>query len=245
MKTQNALRITLLGICLVSLYLFATACQPAGYGSLKIDANGPNSGEEISNDDTDETSSEAEAAYGLAALGVKNYLQIYESMWAATALETITSLPRSDGTFSGIRNFYNSAKPILPSNNEIKSFTASHRLTISNLAWEFCDRALELSVVRANWFSGTIFAEMNNNTLHRPSEILANLNQRELLATRLLDQLWGEEIVASPHRSQAVSELANLAADLMIGAPADAQSSRSIVKGVCTAALSSAAVSLF
>jgi hypothetical protein len=229
---------------MASLFFLATACQPAGYGRVGISVDGQNTGDEIPGDDPDEASSDAEAAFGLAALGVKNHLQIYESMWAATALETITSLPRSDGTFSSIRNFYNSAKPILPTNNDIKSFTPSHRLTISNLAWEFCDRALELSVVRAHWFSGTIFAEMNNNTLHRPSEILVNPNQRELLATRLLHQLWGEEIVASPHRSQAVSELANLAADLMVGASADAQSSRSIVKGVCTAALSSAAVSL-
>jgi hypothetical protein len=240
MKNQKFRRLSLVGLSLVAIGFLLSACQPAGYGTGAIKGDGTDTPDTLPGDDTD-----PEAAYGLSALGVKNYLQVYESMWAVTELEQITGLARTDGAFNNIRNLYTNSKASLPASNDIQSFTASHRLAISNLAWEFCDRALENQTVRANWFSGTTFAELNNNQNHKPSQVLNTPALRDLLASKVLEQIWGEEIVETQGRLDAIDELSDLTANLLTGATEDAQASRTIIKGVCTAALASAAVSLF
>ncbi len=237
-ETLKIVRITVCTIGTLMALLLLNACQPASYGNnANVDA-----------DDADTENvpeSDPEFAYGKSALGVKTYLQIYESMWAATKLESSTGLPRSDGNFSNIRNFYVANKASLPTNNNIESFTASHMLTISNLAWEFCDRLLEIQAARTSFFNGSAFADITNNTLHQPSMLLGTAAQREELAEIILNGIWGEETVTSPGRTAAQDELSDLTMDLLTGALADAQSTRNIIKGVCAASLASAAVSLF
>jgi len=128
MKARLNTRLHLVTICFFSLIWLAMACTPGGYGpGGDIAANG---------EDTLD-SEDPEASYGKTALGVKNFLQIYESMWTATKLEQYSGLRRTDGNFNAIRNFYNSNKVILPSNNDISRFSSSQMLAITNLSWEF------------------------------------------------------------------------------------------------------------
>jgi len=239
MKARLNTRLNLAAICFLSLMWLAVACAPGGYGP----------GADIASSGSDETpsgtSEDPEAAYGKTALGVKNFLQIYESMWAATKLEQLSGLPRSNGNFNTLRNLYNSNKATLPANNDVSRFSASQMLAITNLSWEFCDRVLELTSVRNQVFAGTPFVDLNNNTLHQPSVLLSTSSQREVLVDTLLNLLWGEEVVTSPARSSAERDLNALALELITGAAATAQATRNIAKGVCTAALSSAAVNLF
>jgi len=237
MKAIKNTRLQLVSVCLLSLAWLAVACQPGGYGlNTEVAGSGIDSG--IPTDDP-------EASYGKTALGVKNFLQIYESMWTATKLEQYSGLPRSNATFNAIRNFYTSNKATLPSNNEVSSFSSSQMLAVTNLSWEFCDRIGELTAVRTQFFAGTSFVDISNNTTHQPSALLGTPAKRSEMVTVMLNQLWGEEVVQSPGRTSAESELNDLTLDLMTGAAASAQATRDILKGVCTAALSSAAVNLF
>lgn len=223
-----------------SLFILVTqaGCGLGYSNNTDVDANDDDNNEGL-------TAEDPEANYGKTALGVKNYLQIYESMWAATQLETFTGLPRTDNAFNSIRTYYASNKASLPTDNEITRFSSSQMLAITNLAWEFCDRVVENNLARPAFFSGTSFTDLNNNGLHNPTTLLGSAAQREDLAEFILNRLWGEEVTTTQVRQSAIQELASTILSLSDGAASTSTATRNIVKGVCTAALSSGSVNLF
>lgn len=158
-------------------------------------------------------------------LGIKSANQILETM------EGVMGISRDDSNFR-IRNYFAGVKASLPSSNDISSVGASQINTIHNLAYEFCDFMMDSDTFRRNFFAGTDF---ENSTSFSPD------SRFELLANILAAKTCGPQVVETDERIQMIESLESLARDLKGMGTGDTNT----IRGVCTAALSSACVTQF
>lgn len=158
-------------------------------------------------------------------LGVKSSFQIFDSMSAIVGPQVTLRSNR-------VRDYFNQKRASLPDSNNITVFGASQINAIHNLAWEFCDRMMDDSVPRDEFFAGTEFSS---------SRSLNTSAKRESMASLMAERSCGPQVVETDDRIAMRESLHELIDTLQ----AQGQNDDNVIRGICTAAISSACVTQF
>jgi hypothetical protein len=161
-------------------------------------------------------------------VGVKTFEEIYQSFSAITGI--------SEGNTS-VLGVYRNVVDSLPTTSEVKSFLPSNQVAIAKLASEFCTQLVDTN--NGNRMGIWPGAEYN--------QILGNFNnsRRMIVIQNMLDAFWGMGVVSDADRATAEDELFYLMDLLDDNEPNTATSTRKVIKGACTVALSSAFVVMY
>ncbi len=159
-------------------------------------------------------------------VGVKNFEQINASMSVLTGVSEMNN---------SVRNTYNDLEVQLPSRNNVKSFLAANQVAITKLAAEYCDALVNSGTLRQGVWPGFDFGAA-------PNQSLANSVQKTNLIEQTLNRFWGTNVGGD--RSVALIEMRSLLDELLAGENQNATTTQTTVKGLCTAALASAQVTL-
>jgi hypothetical protein len=162
--------------------------------------------------------------------GVRDFAQINATMSQLTGILATTT---------AIATLYNTDLITqLPTNNDLKSFLASHQVGISKLATEYCDALLANTTLRASVLTGFNFNQP-------PATALADA-PAGTVAAALIDRFVGPQMEFHSDRGTMQSELKNLIRELVQSAPAATPAETlNILKGACTAVLASSSVMTF
>jgi hypothetical protein len=135
-----------------------------------------------------------------------------------------------------VRRTYNDLEVQLPTDNNVKAFLSANQVAITKLAAEYCDVLVDSGTLRTGVWPGFNF----NGT---PNAVLTNNAQKIGLIDQTLNRFWGVNVGGD--RSTSQLEMLSLMNDLLQGENlGSANTTRTTVKGVCTAALSTAHVTL-
>lgn len=161
-------------------------------------------------------------------VGVKTFEEIYQTFSA------VTGVPE---TQSNVLNVYRSVVDSLPTTSDVKGFAPANQVAIAKLAAEFCNRLVDTDDGnRRGIWPG---ADYNQS--------LANFNssRRMTVVRNMLDAFWGIDVVSDMDRDSAELELLGLMDMLDDNEANSAASTRKVMKGACTVALSSAYVVMY
>ena len=161
------------------------------------------------------------------AEGMKSFEQIFHTFSTLTGVAV---------TQNDVRNAYNQVVTSLPTDNDIKVFLPSHQLAITKLASEFCNQLVETDALRTVMWPGYAGYVMN------PDTGLSGQN-RAFIIDKIIDNFWGG-LVSAAERQKVADEYQVLMNELLMGEAVNSQTTRNVIKGVCTSALSSAHVIL-
>lgn len=160
-------------------------------------------------------------------VGVKNFEQINATMSVLTGVNS---------TSNAVRNTYEDIEVQLPTDNAVKSFLAANQVAITKLAAEYCDQLVNNSTLRSRVWPGFDFSR-------GPASVLSNNSQKFGVVNQTLDTFWGMNVGGSRNTSQA--EMLSLIDALLAGEdPNNRNTTATAMKGICTAALASAQVTL-
>jgi hypothetical protein len=154
--------------------------------------------------------------------GIKNFEQINMTMSYVTGISSTENV---------IRNAYNEVVAQLPTDNELKSFSASNQVGITKLAIEYCDRAVESATAREQIWPGIRFQD-NLNTVMTPAN-------QSLIVQQTMHKFIGQGVLPREVELAMDLELRDMLPFLITGEQNNAASTRRVVKGVCTAVLAS------
>lgn len=163
--------------------------------------------------------------------GVKNHEQILHTMGAVTGIDPFS--------VTSIMNAYRQVEASLPTDNNIKVFTSTQQVAITKLAAEFCYQLTETAFAnqRASIWPGL--------DLGRTPDSVFSQDNSVLFINQTIDAFWGG-ILSQEEHNMAMDEflvlIDNLLADQNTSGVRGATGRT--VRGVCTAALSSAYVTL-
>jgi hypothetical protein len=155
-------------------------------------------------------------------VGIKNFEQINQTMSAVTGVPI---------TLNAVRNIYRDVASQLPTDNDIKSFAANNQVAITKLAAEYCHHAVETATIRSELWPEINFGQAPSSAL--------TAERQQYLVQRTISRFWGEGVLAREDELVAGLELRTLVLDLLNGMANNAASTRTVVKGVCVAALGS------
>ncbi len=159
--------------------------------------------------------------------GVKNHEQILHTMGVVTGIDPFSE--------SDIMNVYNQVSSSLPTDNDIKVYTSTQQVAVSKLAAEFCFQLSDSAYAnqRSRIWSLNLGSASNN---------ALNTQGRDLFIEETIEGLWGG-MVSDDERTMAHFELNKLIDAAMDEANSTANTQRAF-RAVCTAALSSAYITL-
>jgi hypothetical protein len=164
--------------------------------------------------------------------GMRTFARVNESMGALTGVAPDTSGPAE--TFADLTES-------LPSSFDLRSFASSHQVAISKLALEYCDRLVESSTLRQDFFgAGFDFNAAVPTAFATPAD-------RDAITGPLADRLLNVNVANQPDRTDVMAALDDLIVDLTAGCDAascPAERTRNVVKGACAAVLASAGVTV-
>lgn len=167
--------------------------------------------------------------------GIKSHEQILNSMSALTGVSIMNT---------SVKAVYDQVATSLPTDNDLKVFLPPHQLAITKLAAEFCKVLVETTTVpkdRRVPLRAIIWPTINFNGTPAVSLSMAN---RDLIIENVTEAFWGG-IITIDEKSLSEMELHQLIEDLLEGENlTQASTTRNVIKGVCTAVLSSAHVTL-
>jgi hypothetical protein len=161
--------------------------------------------------------------------GIKSHEQIFFTMSALTGVPVTTT---------EVRNVYNQVATSLPTDNDLKVFLPPHQLAITKLAAEFCHVLVENTTLRAQ-----IWSSFNFRAIPSAVDGLNNPQIRATVIAQVVQAFWGG-VLTEAELYAAEDELDLLMTDMLAGETNDVTTSKNVIKGVCTAALSSAHVTL-
>jgi len=128
----------------------------------------------------------------------------------------------------------------LPSNFDVRSFVSSNQVPIAKLALDYCEALID-SPARTSYFPGFVFGDPPELAYSTPA-------RRAALFAPLYDRMLGQGLLLQPDRTDVDAELDTLVDiltdDCIAPGDCDVAKTATIAKGVCTAVLSSAAVTL-
>lgn len=163
-------------------------------------------------------------------VGLKNFEQINYTF------ADLTGVPVSNGQ---VNTTYAAVEATLPSENEVKILQSSNQVAITRLAAEYCSQLVTNGTFTASRdaiFTAAVFSQMP-----------ANVDQVALI-NRTTNAFWGAGIIAQAELDVARMELMNLFDDIVAmeaaGTRNNAGTTSKAVRAVCTAALSSAYVTI-
>lgn len=165
--------------------------------------------------------------------GIKNHEQILHTMGTVTGIDPFSN--------NGIMNIYRQVELSLPTDNDIKIFSSTQQVAVTKLAAEFCQVLVDDGAKRALIWPGQNF----NGT---PEQSLTNPTQ---LINQTISAFWGPMLTAE-ELDMAHADLRGLIKMLNTQQPPPppparaypAPSTINTIRGVCTAVLSSAYVTL-
>ena len=156
---------------------------------------------------------------------------------------TMASLTGVDPNSAGVSDTFAELEQQLPGTFDLRTFSSSQQVGISKLALEYCDALIESNALRTAFFGTTPAFQFDQPV----TTAFSDQAKRDLIIDRLVDRLLGANIAYQPSRDEARPALNDLISELTAGCTAttcDATRTRNVVKGACTAVLSSAAVTV-
>lgn len=170
-----------------------------------------------------------EVARTITNVGLKDFEQVYMSMSVVTGI---------DANENNVRNLFNELSTQLPTTNSVKSFMTSQQIAIVKLAGEFCHRVFNSSSNYNNFFN-------NFNINQSPSQGLNNTG-KTIMVNDFISRFWGYNTQPQSVVDDAVNEMGLLIDDLLVGENmGSTATTRKVAKGVCTAMLASAPITMF
>lgn len=163
------------------------------------------------------------------ATGIRNHEELLHTFSELTGIGTMTP---------SVVAVYRDVETSLPTTNDVKKFLPANQVAVTKLAAEFC--TLQVDTVNGN--RAMVWPDFNFDTT------LANFgpSQRLYIIQNMLDAFWGEEIVSPEERSMAEDDLMAMMDMIAEGETlTSTASTRKLIKGACTVALSSAYVIMF
>lgn len=151
--------------------------------------------------------------------GVKNHEQILHTMGAVTGIDPFSN--------TGIISVYRQVELSLPTDNDIKVFSSTQQVAVTKLAAEFCSVLTADTTKRAVIWPGFSF----NGA---PATVFAN---NDTFINQTISAFWGP-VVTAEEIDAAHDDLNALIAML------SSTGTTNTVRGVCTAVLSSAYITL-
>ncbi|VAX12467.1 FIG00702062: hypothetical protein [hydrothermal vent metagenome] len=175
-------------------------------------------------------------------IGLRTFEEINNTMAEVTGVTAQTD----DG-----RSTYSTVRQQLPAVANIEGFVSAHQVAITQLAFDYCSSLVENADLRSAFFGSSI----NFNT-DVATAFAAKASTIDTLASRLYNNMIGSNIASAPTYNEIDTELSSevdadndgigdsLYEQLTSNCPTacDAARTRSIVKGLCTAVLGSAAM---
>ncbi len=161
---------------------------------------------------------------------VRNFAQVNDTM------STLTGVPALAGA---VADTFEELTQQLPANNDVRSFVSSQQVAISKLALEYCDLMVDSAALRQAFF-GAAF-EFNQPS----ATAFSTQAKQDLIINALINNMIGTGLADQPTPQEAAPILDGLIDGMTAGCNAnncDAERTRGIVKGACSAVLSSAAV---
>jgi hypothetical protein len=161
-----------------------------------------------------------------AAVGIKNFAQINATM------STLTTIPTTNGVVAPV---YAQLATQLPDGNDIRTFLASHQVAIGKLAVEYCDVMVNTPAAASVVLPGI--------ALNGAPSTALNAAGREAINKALITRFWGTGMSGIPDMGESLSTLSKLTDELLAGKNLNTVAlTPSVVKGLCTAVLSSGPV---
>ncbi len=163
--------------------------------------------------------------------GIRTFDQINDTMSALTGVASATT---------AVASVFNQIKQSLPGASNIMSFLPAQQIGITKLATEYCNALTDSSALRAAFF-GTAPAVFEFGSA--VSAAFGTQEKQDRISNALIDKMIGINLSSQPSQAEANGAINALINDLIAANPAgDATRTRAIVKGACTAVLSSAAL---
>lgn len=160
-------------------------------------------------------------------VGVKNFEQINQTM------SVLTGIPTNN---TNVATVYNDIVIQLPTDNNIKNFLPSMQVAITKLGTEYCDRLIEIGTLKTTIWPSINFAQT-------PTQTLTAAN-RVTLINQTVEHFLGP--IDGTSKDEAKTELNTLYDDLIAGESlTTSATTKKVVKGLCTAVLSSAYITIF
>jgi hypothetical protein len=189
---------------------------------------------------------------GKAAIGVKNFDQIFYSMVEVTGLSAtpLTQSPLKEiyGT-AGTSGTYLNLKPGLPATNAASGFSPSQMLNILTLATTFCDKMAKDPQGRKLLLQGSGLINEATSPFNfisaSPSTTFADANKRADLSAFFANKFWGPKVDGDLDRQASEDQITSLIVDLSSGSASPTPTIQSVVTGACAAALGSPHMVLF
>ncbi len=239
MKKSNNLAIVLSSLSLVIILVSFNHCVVQTKVNKKKPApemSSNNSTGEISGDFVDvvepdpggdTTESTSEVVKEEVKVGVKNFEEIYLTM------SVLSGVPH---TVNSIRGVYNDIKVLLPTDNDIKTFVSANQVSILKLAGEYCHE-----LVRNSGYRSQIWPNVNFN---ESSSTAFSEDKRDYIIDQLMQNFWSVPSDEMYLYNIERNEFNLLMDELLAGSSPSSTTTQTTIKGVCSAALSSAHVIL-
>jgi hypothetical protein len=182
-----------------------------------------------SNTPTNTTKDEGqEIAETEVSIGVKNHEQILQSMSAVTGIDAFSN--------TSIMSIYRQVETTLPTENDVKVYTTTSQIAVTKLAAEFC---FQLTTTTYATQRMAIWPTLNLTAL---SGTAFNVANEKAFIADTVRVFWGN-MLTQEEFDIANNEMMTLINNLIANQNTAAATQRT-VRGACTAALSSAYVTL-
>lgn len=161
-------------------------------------------------------------------VGLKNFEQLNYTF------AELTGVPVTTGA---INTTYLAVEQTLPTDTEVKILQSSHQVAITRLAAEYCSQ-----LATNNTFAASRDAIFGAGVLTQ----LPSVVNRQSVVNRITNAFWGQDVIDPAELDDARAALLTLFDDIirMDAAPTGAPATSKAIRGVCTAALSSAYVTI-
>jgi hypothetical protein len=156
---------------------------------------------------------------------------------------SMASLTGVDPNSANVRDAFAELEQQLPPTFDLRTFSSSQQVGIAKLSLEYCDAMVESSTLRNAFFGTTPGFQFDQPV----TTAFSDQAKRDLIIDRLVDRMLNANVAYQPSHDELRPALNDLITELTSGctiATCDATRTRNVVKGVCTAVLSSAAVTV-
>ena len=165
-------------------------------------------------------------------IGVRDFAEINDTMSKVTGVNAGNAI---------VKGTYNEVIQQLPSTNDPKSFVSAQQVGIARLSLDYCDQMVETPALRSSFFPGFDFTATGDVAFNSQAK-------RDLIINPLVDKMLGTGLNNQPGQTDVRpvlnTLLDQLTASCTSAAACPAGTTRNIVKGVCSAVLSSGAVQI-
>ena len=156
---------------------------------------------------------------------------------------TMASLTGVDPNSASVRDTFAELEQQLPGTFDLRTFSSSQQVGIAKLALEYCDAMVESNALRTAFFGTTPAFQFDQPV----ATAFSDQTKRDLVIDRLVDRMFNANVAYQPNRNETRPVLDGLISELTAACATqtcDATRTRNIVKGLCAAVLSSAAVTV-